>query len=395
MLKKIYTILIVFFPILSVYQTIINKISFADLIMMVLFPILLFFIVKNNKIIFRKENKKIIVFIIYLILTMLIQSILNTGVNIISTIRFIMYMLLLIIGNEYFDLKFGIKVIKILTLLISIYVILQYFTFVMFNKTLPWYIKSFNIMDENFVTKANSANYLEFYRPTGIFMEPTHYAQYALVYFIYLLFSKDKVRHRGIQILIIVAGILCSGSSMGLIIILIAILIMLFNNKTFNTTKKFLIIFMMIFGIYFILKIPYFNKIVTRVIGTESTELFSGAAMGYRFNGATDFLSEKKSLIDITIGTGRGTEQSYLTGVFYLLKNNGLIGLIIYLDFALYMIKKSESYNRALAIEILLISFGSEIIVNYGILFYYCFIIQKDEIREEKENEYKTKHTNY
>lgn len=395
MLNKMYTILIVLFPILSVYQTIFNKISFADIIMIILFPIFLFFIIKKNKITIRKENRKIIAFAIYLILTMLIQCILNTGVNVISTIRFVMYMLFLVIGNEYFDLKFGIKLIKITTLLISIYVILQYIVFVLFSRTLPWYIKLFNVMDENFVLKSNSEHYMEFYRPTGVFMEPTHYAQYALIYFIYLLFSEEKVKHRVIQILIITIGILCSGSSMGLIIILISIFMMFCYNKTFNMTKKITIIFIIILGICFLLKIPYFSKIVTRVIGTDQAGLLSGAAVGYRFNGATEFLMEEKDLIYILIGTGRGTEQSYLTGIFYLLKNNGLIGLIMYLNFALYIIKRNKSNKKILAIVVLLISFGSEIIVNYGILFYYCFMIIEDTISEEKKNEFKTKHIDY
>lgn len=118
------------------------------------------------------------------------------GCKFFSTLRYSLFLVVVICFQDYFDFEQGIKLLGIITIVVSVYVILQYMSVHMIGRTLPWRIPGLPIMDNNFILKEQTSYYLAFYRPTGVFCEPTHYSQYCLIYPCYLLFAEENINRK-------------------------------------------------------------------------------------------------------------------------------------------------------------------------------------------------------
>lgn len=385
---KLFTGLIIMFPILSVYSTSINSLSVADFLLILCLPIMTIKYIRGG----YKLVKRIIpisIFLYYIVFTMLIQILFSTNVSIISTIRFCIYIYALIIGRSIFDINYALKLLKITTITISIYVIIQFLFFKVFNTTLPWRVPGLRVMDESFILKESGIYYYKFYRPTGIFLEPTHLVQYLFVYLIYGLFRIEKYKKLDwiINMLIGIAIVL-SGSSLGMIALLIILIIWCIYKVDVKKTKwKSLLLIIssfliLIIIIPIIIKLPYIEKIFTRVIGENG---LNGAAMGYRFNSLSILFQENITTLFRMIGYGRGTNTVYFTAIPYLIYCNGILGVLIYLWINVNGIIYIKGYKKILLIVVFIISIGSEMIINFGVLFYYIIIFdgyKKNNIKD-------------
>lgn len=374
-MKKLFTILIVFFPILSIYVTFIPNLSIADLLLsIIVFPLIIGSI--RNKINIRKSHWPIYLFFFYILLTLLIQILNSTGVGIFSTIRYLIYILTIPLCFHFFDFRLGIKVINKVTNLVSIYVIVQFVAFLFFSIILPWKIPGLPLVDPKFA-EAGDQFFFMFYRPTGVFLEPTHFAQYAVVslsfYFTQNIYFSGKIH----KVLLPTLGILASASSLGFfaLIILYGFWVWKKNIIKFNFAKLIMLISIFLTVLIYISQIDYFRHIIERVFGGEGESF--GAAFGYRFNSVEYFLNTKLSVLDWLIGKGRSSEEVYFTGLFYFLNANGIIGVLIYILLMIIMIKYSKQMGKALLILAFLLSTGSEFVANFGILFYLAFALSE------------------
>ena len=382
-MKKIFTIIIVFFPILSVYETFIPRLSYGDAILLLLFPVFIMRLMKNGFIKINRSKSIIFIFLLYLLVTFLIQIMLNTGVEFLSTIRYILYLFYLLISFENFDFEYGIKVIEKLTLIISVYVIIQFATYILFSRTLPWYISASSVIDQNFIIIESRDYYLTFYRPTGVFMEPTHFAQFTVVYLTYILLAQIDKKTEYFKALLVTFAVLASGSSLGLIFLIVVwgLWFILKQKNKFSATKIVLLVIAFALMIPLMFSIEYFENIISRMIVDKS---FSGAAVGYRFSSLEYFKTADIPIINWLVGFGRGTEKKYFTGIFYFLANNGIIGLLIYLTIIIDTFIHYSKYGRWLTLIVFILSIGSEFIANFGVLFYLSFVFTSSN--QKKEN---------
>ncbi|MGE5329460.1 MAG: hypothetical protein ACM3KR_08130 [Deltaproteobacteria bacterium] len=371
-MKKLYTILVVMFPILSVYATPIPKLSAADMAMVLLLPIFIVgFLIKKNKI--KSKVIPVTVFIFYILLTLLMQIALKENVSVLSTIRYVLYLIFLLLAFEYFIFQYGVKVLKIVTLSVSIYVIIQYLTYSLFSFTLPWCIEGLKVMDESFILMKQSEYYMTFYRPTGIFMEPTHFAQYCVVYLVYLLLYDVKQKLQLFNALLVTAAVIASGSSLGFIFLIIVWGIYYAKKQKYRFTplKLTAAIFIIFIIASIIFRIDYFQQIVLRVVTDNG---FNGEAVGYRFNSISIFQNQDIPIFNRVFGFGRSSSEVYLTGIFYFLYSNGIIGLLLYIWICIDAAIRSKDFGRWLVVIAFILSIGSEFICNFGILFYFSFV---------------------
>lgn len=374
-MKKLFTLLIVFFPILSIYVTFIPNLSIADLLLsIIVFPLITISIPKKINI--RKSLWPIYLFFFYILFTLLIQIFNSTGVGVFSTIRYLIYLLAIPLCFRFFDFRIGIKIINKVTNLVSIYVILQFVTFFFFSYILPWKIPGLPLVDPKFA-EAGDQFFFIFYRPTGIFLEPTHFAQFALVslcyYFTQNIYDSGSIY----KVILPTLGILASASSLGFFAIIILFGFWTWNKFVikFNFTRLIILTSIILLALIYISQIDYFRFIFERVFGGEGESF--GAAFGYRFNSVEYFLNTKLSILDWLIGKGRSSEDVYFTGLFYFLNANGIIGVIIYILLMIYIIKNSLHMGSTLLVLALLLSTGSEFVANFGILFYMAFAISE------------------
>lgn len=372
-MKKFFTLFIVFFPIFSIYVTFIPNLSIADLVL-VLFIVPLTAFNFSKKITIQKNLWLVYIFAIYILITLFFQIINSTGVGVVSTLRYVLYLFVIPYSTYYFDFRLGIKWINMITNVVSIYVILQFITFFFFSYILPWKIPGLPLVDSKFA-EGGDQFFSIFYRPTGIFLEPTHFAQFAIISIIYYLIENLYNSGKINKVILPTIGIIASASSLGFIAIIIVFAFWIWKKyiTNFNFFRLFFLISIIAVIVIYISQVDYFKFIVERVLGGEG-EAF-GAAFGYRFNSIEYFLTTDLSISDWLFGRGRSSEEVYFTGLFYFLNANGILGVLIYILLMLLLIKKSKQMGRLLLVLVLLISIGSEFVANFGILFYFAFAL--------------------
>lgn len=377
-IESIYAIVIAIYPILSIYATPIENLSIADFLLVFLSIALTIRLLNHPKRISietKKINYVFLLFFFYILLSFIVQLLLKTGVGFLSTFRYLLYLYALIVFTKLFDFSLAVKILGFFVIASSIYVIIQFIALRFFSIVLPWHISFLKVIDQSFDQLVSSAYYLEYHRPTGFFYEPTHFSQYCLTYICYLLFvSKNK--SKWLWIVVVSIAILCCGSSAGLFMLAIAFALFIFESlfekrKLLQTT---FIIAISLIGLFLVATIPYFSTIVNRVFTNGG---FSGAAVGYRFDSIKTLFDGSRTLTQLLFGTGRGTENGhYFTAIFYIINAHGFIGLFIYvLIFIVTFICCKSKYVRNALILIFVVSIGSEMICNFGVLTYFSFLI--------------------
>lgn len=373
-LKKIFTWVIVLYPLISVYSTGIPSLSIADAVLIVLSIALLF----NGK--YRIKipiiSKSFALFLAYILLTFIIQ-IICWDVSFFSTLRYSLFLVVVICFQDYFDFEQGIKLLGIITIVVSVYVILQYMSVHMIGRTLPWRIPGLPIMDNNFILKEQTSYYLAFYRPTGVFCEPTHYSQYCLIYPCYLLFAEENInRKKWISIVIIVCGIICSGSSAGLFMLagIFCFYYVKYICKGKINVQLIVLTIMIVFAGVYVVKSPELYKIVSKLIPEDNSNI--SVSVGYRFNSIANIFNGNRSFVEIMFGSGRGSQSEYFTAIFYILYAHGFVGLILFVNiFMQVRMHCGTSFQKVTLWIVLLMAIGSEMVVNFGIMTYFIFIL--------------------
>lgn len=373
-LKKIYTWLIVLYPILSIYSTGIPSLCVADAVLLLFFVVAL--VKKRMKIEKFEMTKTFFIFLVYILFTMLIQMMFG-NVSIFSSLRYLLFLLSIICLKDLFDFDSGTKLLGFITITVSIYVIVQYLCVHTIGITLPWRIPGLPIMDNSFIAKEQSSYYLVYYRPTGIFCEPTHYAQYCLVYPCYLLFADESLlnKKKWISIIIITCGIICSGSAAGLLMIagIFGFYYLKYVCKGQINVQLIILAIFIIVGAFYVLKSPELSKIVKKLIAEDGSNI--SVSVGYRFNSIVN-LFNNRSILEIIIGSGRGSQAEYYTAIFYVAYAHGVLGVLLFLNIFIQALHcYNTSFQKVTTWIVLLMAIGSEMVVNFGIMTYFVFIL--------------------
>lgn len=377
-LRTIYTWVIVLFPILAIYETPISKVSIGDLALLILLPFLLLKYIVGVSDSLSRPQVSVLIFSIYILLSFAVQSISGYPAELISTLRFIFFLLVFVAGYDYFDTAKAIERLSIVSVIVSVWVICQFISFYFFTIILPWKLPILPVIDNSFVEIVNEPYFLQYYRPTGVFYEPTHFVQYTLVGLIANLTIKK--RQINFSKYLIITATLMSASSLGLISLILVFLYKIFiiDGLKLNPIYVAVTVLLLLLLVPIISEIEYFSFIVTRVFDAESGGL--GPAVGYRFNSLENLFNNNDDLKWL-FGSGRGSEKEYFTGIFYLLNSIGIIGLLLYFYIIRIVFITSNQFGKMLVIIVFLLSFGSEVVANYGLLFYLPFCkFEKEKI---------------
>ena len=383
MISKCFTSLIVFFPLLSIYETFVPRLSYADFFLVFFVIIFIFLILTFFKVKQLMFFLSFTVFLFVVLIFYFVQLYYKFQVEFLSTIRYLLYILTTILGYRYFDKVLALKLLRYFTLFLSFIVVSQFTTFYFFGYIIPWNIPYIPVVDNSFIEHVNSEHFLQFYRPTGLFYEPTHFAQYAIVYLIYIFTSEhlspNSTKKYFFDKFLIITAILLCASSLGFVALLLIIIIKyIFLNKRFFSLFNIIFLTLGVLVLsYLLYTIDYFSFIISRVYDFENFQF--GPAFGYRFDSVFSLIYES-DIYKLLVGSGRGSEDVYFTGVFYIINSIGLIGLFMYFIVMFAVYKSSDLFGKYLISVVFLLSFGSEFVANFGLMFYTLFSLKSHRI---------------
>lgn len=202
-LTKIYTILILLFPALTVYASPLGALSFGEVIAAVIMLVLL------ANIFMQRSKLHIPLFCSYLIYAMcstffisVLLLLKNHSFNLTDSftrmIRDGFYFLLILLGATYFDYDYGRKWMKRISSVLSVFIMVQFITYALFKVYIPGIIPQLRIttadseIGQQLINHylATAAN-LGYVRPSGFFSEPAICAHYLTVTLILELFPHD------------------------------------------------------------------------------------------------------------------------------------------------------------------------------------------------------------
>lgn len=197
-LNRLFTIFLVLFQLIFLYATPIESISMADAILILIYPFLIFKLIKTKKLVLSKLNINLLLFLFYVLFQFVVLYILKDipflNDAALRTGRFVFYLITVIcIAPNFFDVKLGVKVLKYISIISTIFLIFQILMVRFVGVYIPGTVPGLQLMRSDlldFNQNIMNAGYL--IRPRSFFSEPAHYATYVLLYLAIGLFAEKK-----------------------------------------------------------------------------------------------------------------------------------------------------------------------------------------------------------
>jgi hypothetical protein len=385
-IKKIYTFLIITYPILGIYSTQVPGVTIADSFLLILYPILLLSIFNINKRISKTINFPILIYIAFIIfhlfLTLTISNI-DTGDVLLRTLRYVFYLsTLALFTKTFFDIRYAKNVLKCCSIFASLYLMLQFVLYDLWGYYLPGALPIFKLQ----VDTINEiyARYLQGYyiRVHSIFAEPSHFAIYVLLY---LAINLNETKNKALEFIpaiLVSIAILLSQSSTGIIITIFIWFKWYFRRVSIKEIKRRKVTFILltiflipiVFGL--LIQTPFFKVFLSRT--------FSGEGLGEaarRRLGNYEVLSQIYNKFSFSFISGKGMIplQIYFPGIARLLLYFGLIGLLLFVVLYLRVYIRSNKVQKEILLIFFILNIGTEILFGNFILLYMSFALVDDE----------------
>ncbi len=390
--KKLYCVMLVLFPILHIYASPISIISLSEFLILIVLVVC--FILEKDKSI--KFCRGFYFFILYLIFSMFLNifyinsSLLSDSVG--TTLRLLfMYGILVISINNFFDFTFTKKVLNVVSVILSIYAILQivFYNFGIYLYNYIPFLKSFNGGVTYETSVLEQVRWGQEFRAYSLFREPAAVGCYLTLPLILNLFSREKGAKKWILITIFSIALICSKSSTAIIMLIISIVIYIMfysNNSKEHFSLKIigLILALVVMGtLMFITNVG--NYFLVKTFG-ENME-FSGIKDSSRFYALQMIFSSDRGVVNVIFGSSLAKTDEYLPGLASVYYSLGIIGFLLFVAQFFYGWNNKASIQKILVLVFLILNIGTEIALGSFIMIYYPFIFA-NQLLDEKHVAY-------
>lgn len=371
----LYTVLVVLFPLLSMYRFFGTMLSIGDVCALAVILLLLV----------RKTGNFSVNFIFLLVASFLIlqatfvfpfTSGFNTGFldHYGSVLRLLLVYFLLSMGKQFFRYDFGAKCLVWVSVISTLYLMIQLLLSrfgIYLGGGIP-YLPAFREDLSSYIADVLKYHYA--YRPRSLFEEPAHFCQYVIVAIALLLFDQTQIKFKKLTILFLMAGVLVSMSLLGWagLAILLMIWVFLSYKSRKNLKPLFIAIFLIPVLVFIVWKTGSVQAVFLRKF--QQQQVLNDS----RFEGFSElimFLKSKSVLI--LFGEGMIDQGTYYNGVVRLIYSFGLIGVLFAIALFLYgwIQNRKNPLSVALLLLVAVLSFGSEIIFGKYVLIYLIFVV--------------------
>lgn len=375
---KVFTLLLVLYPPLSVYFADFNftKLSFSDIFLLILLPILIIelFWIKLIKI-----ETDILFLLIWCIFHFLVVSvlILNNGLEVFQDECHFMLLLfvLAVLYPNIFDCDLGIKALTAVCVISSCFLILQFVLLHLFGIYLPGQLPFFE----------TSTAWTGHIRPFSLFSEPAAFGIYNSIGLAVILLKEEfRSKYALVCAGIITLALIISTSTTSLGLMLIVYLYWI--GADIKKRIKYLLIFVItLFPVIIILEIKY--SIFLTIYEHSFAGLFSGNyAWGLvnrlgSLNIAIKYHSSDGILIGF-LGSGMVSLNEFFPTIGRMNIYYGLSGYIV---FAMFFIKKYIQVNRmgrALLAIAIVVAIFAESVFGIAMLWYMPYLLIDQDKQE-------------
>jgi len=337
--------------------------------------------------------------IVYLVIGYLLVNVIVTSEGLVKLIIFLygIIPIMWLCNNGLIDIQKIERTIIVVSVLASIVVFVQYFTYYGFGLTLTTgrvmlplssFLESSEYLETSMLSGA-------LFRPAGFFLEPAHFIQYALVAVIIIQFQNFRSNKLVLdsKAVVISVGCILTTSGMGLVLTPAIWVYYIIAKKGFSKKKLFAIlagIMVVVLVISFLSKTSFFNLTIERLLGSgNSTE---SAFIGRMY---TSYFLEELSGLSKVIGTGfqnvpiysgtyRTGAEYYMTGIVELQYSVGIIGTVLTILLILYFVINRKNEQRIIAGFFLILIFIAARIKLVDFVFYGSLVYRVTQYKQQK-----------
>ena len=370
-ISKLFTWVIILYPVLSIYGIGIASITLADSLLLLLYPFLLFFRINR-----RELSYPFFIFLLYICFQYAFLSLtLESSEVLLRTLRYSLYIFTLFWGKTYFSLNYGCRLLGKVARIATYFLVLQFIVFHLFGYYIPGYVSFFPVLrDELLEFTSYVGTDGGDIRMRSFFGEPAHYAQYVLCYLFVLMFDSNK---KDKEKFLISCGIVLSGSTTGICLMILLWFVILYQKYSMRRLCGIIVCLIFILGglIFFCgqeLMILLDNWLgVNPLLKFTSENLIRGRLGSYDVIKGCDF-----SLFNWIFGHGMETSfPVYLPGFLMLFWYFGLVGLFLYFSINMWLFVNGGFTTRVGIIVFALLNIGSEAVLGPFVLLYFMFIL--------------------
>ena len=331
---------------------------------------------------FREFPGIIIITIVYLVFNSLVE----TGVRELGIFMIGLLPTLWLYDQDLVDVSTLKKAISVIAAVSAIVVIMQSIAYYLFG------IVSDNRVLLPFASMLEDKYYFEtsmfqgsLFRPSGFFLEPSHFIQYSVAAIACLQFDEDNLNGAKISKLAILISIGCILTTSGMGIVLVPCIWAYFavSIRGFSSRKLRIIVSgIIVVAIAFLLlsSTTFFGLAIDRILGTGTSTETSYAGRMYtsyflnELNGVEKWIGRGFQNIPRYTGNYRTGMGYYMTGIVELQYCLGYIGTFLVLVLVIYYIVKRKNYQRLSAIIFLVFIFIAAKIKLVDFIFYSSLV---------------------
>ncbi len=389
--NKLYTLCVAILPMLAMYASGIPGFSLADVILFLFtaFAMLNYSRQDNNG---YGGNVKWLFCGMALILAFDVVVLLVDSKNLydvaIRTIRYGFYIFCFAFtSKKMLDVELLKKYVKNITLISTAYIFLQYAVYKLGGKVLRGFIPWIPLYIEDYALRDYESLFETMFRPTSLFLEPAHFARYAIIGLIIILW-KSEPDFKDILLAVLVSfGVLLSTSSQGYL--LLALVWVLFALTRATRIKSDIVKLFIIIGvlcapvlIYIIFTLPYVQETILRSLSGSIGD--SNTALGARLSGFLYF--GELNIFNKIFGTGFGNipESGWLSSAAYWLYGSGIIVFFIFLIFLLTSLVKLKHECRMILLIVFILFFSDDSFYSSMCVLFYSLSLLTEVVPHEK-----------
>lgn len=384
-LKSCFTWFLAFVPIITIYASPIPGLTIAEVILVGFWAVLL---LNRGELKFKLNTTEsaMLWFVGFVYFSFVLSSLIKGNLNEAAVIRMIRFTFYYISGalliRRLVDYEYLFSLIMKIGKFATAFLGLQYLSFYGAHYILRGVIPFLPLYYDEYSRGNYAQAYSSFFRPTSVFLEPAHYAQFMVIAICIALWYKKDVLLAGIFSL----GLIFSTSGQGLVIG-VAIWIMFFVSKIFQRNKaikkKTVIVAILCAVILPIILNCLWNTNIVQMNIKRLTSTGEASAK-YARMGVLQVIVDDMSGITAWIGNGFGNviEGNWTTpGIGYVLYGSGIIGLLLLCNYLFQAWMKGSSLARVAVIVFFLTFLEAGTFMHIQIILYMAIMQNQKECK--------------
>lgn len=278
----------------------------------------------------------------------------------------VLFTLFVIFDGHRFDFEIFLKTVRVVVYCACCYVIIQQVLYeiggvIITNPVLQIFSSSgggYSLSSDYYVV------YQGMLRPSAFFLEPAHMTQYCVMYFAYVLFV-DKAKNRLIDIVVLICGILCTTSAMGILAV-VGLLAFWFVFHKHTKWDLVILLFVVVAGLLS-LQIDFVQSALDRLLNNKY--VITG-----RIGAGLKVWSELPWVYQV-FGTGFGCVPSgFINGIEYILITIGAFGLVIVLGTLFYIVINVQKWKKVVILCYVVLLFGAQMFSVSSFIFLFSLV---------------------